>query len=206
MAGARVVVVGLAVAAVLGCASCARVVEKPIVDPAIPTITVPTTTTRVPVMVDRPLPDDCELVVPADVLNERIGRDLGGSTVQIIGIPEPGVGRTAKLDCYYGVGENKGIATAPIVIGLSTYADDAAATTRVTESLDAYRGDGASVSEVEVGKQKAALVLAKDENLVVGSLGKSTFVARAKKDAVPEDQVKAVLTALAARSMTPEEG
>ncbi|MEU4803121.1 hypothetical protein [Actinosynnema sp. NPDC023587] len=201
--GARgVVVAGALVAGLAGCSEQPQAVAPPV---QIPTILAPTTVVRTPVMVDRELLDDCELIVPVEKVNARIGREVQGEVRTIVGIPEPSVGRTAKVDCYYDLAERQPLSAAPLIIGLATYADDGAARDRVVESITAERAEGGTVSEVEVGKQKASVVSTAGERLLIGSLGKSTFVARAKVGFVPDDQVNAVLAALAVQAMTPIE-
>jgi hypothetical protein len=196
----------LAAMVVLLCAGCAAVQQGPVAQPAIPTILPPTTISRVPQMVDRPIPDDCELVVPVEVFHQRLGRELPGELKTIIGIPEPSLGRTGKIDCYYAVPERQPIANAPVVIGLATYADEPTATGRVAESVTLERQEGATVAEVDVGKKKGQFVSTKDERLVMGSLGKTTYVVRAKAGVLPDDAIGGFLAALAQQSMTPIEG
>lgn len=183
-----------------GCSNEPKVSAPP---PQIPKITAPTSASRVPVMVDRALPDDCELVVTAEVMNQQLGQELPGEPKLIIGIPEPGIGRTGKIDCYYGIPPGKALQTAAVVVGLSSYVDELTARTRVTESLEAERQDGASIKEVDVGKQKASLVSGKDQRLLLGSLGKTTFVVRARPGVVADDKLPAVLATIAQQSMTP---
>ncbi|MFT7838081.1 hypothetical protein Q5530_18250 [Saccharothrix sp. BKS2] len=194
--------VGLVVLAVL-CSACVSEPSPAAPPPRIPTILPPTTVTRVPQMVDRELPVDCELIVPTDVLTTHLGHELPGELTQVVGIPEPSLGRTAKIDCYYGVG--RGLATAPVVIGLATYVDEPTAAGRVTDSVDAERREGATATQVDVTRHKASLVTTRDERLLIGSLGKTTFVARAKAGVVPDEKVGAVLAALAQQAMTPVE-
>jgi hypothetical protein len=195
----------LAAVAVLACAACSAVQTPPAAPPQIPTIVPPTSFSRVPQMTDRPLPDDCELIVPVEFLNRALGAELPGEPRTIIGIPEPSLGRTGKIDCYYGLAERQPLTAAPVVVGLATYADEPTAAGRVADSVAAERGDGASVTQLDVGKQKASLIGTKDERLLIGSLGKTTFVSRAKVGVVPEDKVGAFLAALAQQSMTPVE-
>jgi hypothetical protein len=196
--------VALSVVALAGCAACSspapQTQEPP---PQIPKITPPTTPSRVPAMVDRPLPDDCELVVPVDVMNATLGQELPGEPRIIIGIKEPGIGRTGKIDCYYGIPEKKNLSDAKIIVGLSTYTDELTARTRVTESVEAERQDGAKISEVDVGKQKGTLIEGKEEQLLIGSLGKTTFVVRNRNNFIPQAKLAAVLPVLAQQSMTP---
>ncbi|MEV0680654.1 hypothetical protein AB0I60_29475 [Actinosynnema sp. NPDC050436] len=194
---------GLAVgASVVGCTNQPAPVAPPV---QIPTILAPTTVVRTPVMVDRELPDDCELIVPVEVVNAKIGREVQAEVRTIVGIPEPSLARTSKIDCYYDLAEKQPLAAAPLIIGLATYADEASAKERVAESIAAERAEGGSVAEVDVGKQKASLISTPGERLLLGSLGKTTFVARAKVGFVPDDKMSAVLSALAAQSMTPIE-
>ncbi|PRY42297.1 hypothetical protein [Umezawaea tangerina] len=185
--------------ALLACAAPKKPAAPP---PQIPKIVIPTSVTRTPVMADRPIPDDCELIVPTTQVAQGIGQDLPGDTRMIIGLPEPSLGRTAKIDCYYGIPDAKPLPDAVVVVGISTYADEATAKGRVTESVDAERSEGAAVSEVDVGKQKASMIANAQERLVVGSLGKSTFVVRAKNGVLPDDKIAPVLAGFAAQSMT----
>ena len=191
----------VALAACSGCSSVAPQAEGP--PPPIPRITPPTTPSKIPLMVDRPLPDDCELVVPVDTMNATLGQELPGEPRIIIGIKEPGIGRTGKIDCYYGIPPKKNLPDAPIVIGLSTYSDDLTARTRVGESIEAERQDGAKITEVDVGKQKGTLIEGKDEKLLIGYLGKSTFVVRSRHNFIPPERLMAILPVLAQLSMTP---
>ncbi|SDG91844.1 hypothetical protein SAMN05216553_113105 [Lentzea fradiae] len=200
----NLIFVALGAVALSVCAACAEAGPQTAAPPPqIPKITPQTTPTKAPVMVDRPLPDDCDLVVPADVMNATLGQELPGEPRIIIGIKEPGIGRTGKIDCYYGIPEKRNLPDAKIVIGLSTYTDEATAKTRVAESVDAERTDGAKITEVDVGKQKGTLIEGKDEQLLIGSLGKSTFVVRNRNNFLPADRLTAVLPVLAERSMTP---
>ncbi|MET9627550.1 hypothetical protein ABZX92_08810 [Lentzea sp. NPDC006480] len=186
------------------CAACSGVApQTQAPPPQIPKITPPTTPSRVPLMVDRPLPDDCELVVPVDVMNATVGQELPGEPRIIIGIKEPSIGKTGKIDCYYGIPEKKNLDDAKIVIGLSTYTDELTARTRVAESVEAERGGGAKITEVDVGKQKGTLIEGKDEQLLIGSLGKSTFVVRNRNNFLPQARLMAVLPVLAQQCMTP---
>ncbi|MCE6994036.1 hypothetical protein LZG04_04295 [Saccharothrix sp. S26] len=200
----RTAVVAAMVALV--CAGCAAVKPQPVTQPQIPTIVPPTTISRIPQMVDRPIPDDCELVVPVEVFHQKLGRELPGELKTIIGIPEPSLGRTGKIDCYYAVPERQPLGAAQVVIGLAAYTDEPTAAARVTESVDLERKEGATVREVDVGKKKGQFVSTKDERLVIGSLGKTTYVARAKAGVLPDDAIAGFLAALAQQSMTPIEG
>ncbi|SEQ46104.1 hypothetical protein SAMN05216188_103108 [Lentzea xinjiangensis] len=203
MRGNKFFVALSAVALTAGSACSAAVPQPQAPPPQIPKITPHTTASKVPVMVDRPLPDDCELVVPVDTMNAVVGQEVPGEPRIIIGVKEPGIGRTGKIDCYYGIPEKKNLPDAKIVIGLATYTDEATARTRVAESVEAERQAGSKITEVDVGKQKGTLVEGKDEQLLVGSLGKSTFVVRNRHNFIPQARLIAILPVLAQHSMTP---
>lgn len=194
----------LGAVALASCAACStQAGQNQAPPPQVPRITPPTTPSKIPVMVDRALPDDCELVVPVDTMNATLGQELPGEPRIIIGIKEPGIGRTGKIDCYYGIPPKRNLPDAPIVIGLATYIDELTARTRVAESVEAERQDGAKISEVDVGKQKGTLIEGKDEKLLIGYLGKSTFVVRSRHNFLPQQRLMAVLPVLAQQSMTP---
>jgi len=191
-------VMALCAMALVACATPKHPAAPP---PQIPTIVVPTTVTRTPVMADRPLPETCEMIVQVDQINQALGHEVGKPT-EIIGVPQPNIARTGKIDCYYGIPDGKALPDAQLVIGVSTYADEPSAKERVTESVDAERKDGATVVDVEVGKQRANLITTAPERLVIGSLGKSTFVVRAKAGLLPDDKLPTVLAGFAVQSMT----
>lgn len=153
-------------------------------------------------MADRPIPDDCELIVPAEQINAGLGQELPGEPRGIIGIPEPSLGRTGKIDCYYGIPPGKPLPDATIIVGLATYVDELTARNRVTDSLEAERKEGAKITDVEVGKQRGNLVETGGERLLIGSLGKTTFVVRAKNGVLPDDKIGPVLAGFGAQSMT----
>ncbi|KOV80780.1 hypothetical protein [Nocardia sp. NRRL S-836] len=191
-----------AVALTAACSTTAPQSQAP--PPQIPKITPQTSASRAAAMVDRPtLPDDCDLVVDADAMNAVLGQQLPGEPRIIIGVKEPGIGRTGKIDCYYGIPPKQELTAAKIVIGLSTYTDELTARTRVSESVEGERQNGAKITEVDVGKQKGTLIEGKDEQLVIGSLGKSTFVVRSWNNFVPQQNLTKILTTLAQQAMTP---
>ncbi len=191
-----------AVALTAACSTTAPQTQAP--PPQIPKITPPASASKAPSMVDRPtLPDDCDLVVDVETMNKILGQELPGEPQIIIGIKEPGIGRTGKIDCYYGIPPKQGLPAAKIIIGLSTYTDEPTARARVSESVEAERQDGAKITEVDVGKQKGTLIEGKDEQLLIGSLGKSTFVVRSRNNFVPQQNLTKILPPLAQQSMTP---
>src|SRR5688572_19864358 len=129
----------VALGAMALCAGCSAAPQTQAPPPQIPRITPQTSASKVPVMVDRALPDECDLVVSVDVMNATLGQELPGEPRIIIGIKEPGIGRTGKIDCYYGIPPKKNLPDAKIVIGLSTYTDEPTARARVAESVEAER-------------------------------------------------------------------
>jgi len=202
MGGAVKYSVGLALVAGVLVAGCAVEPRSAAPPPQIPTIVAPTSVTRVPVMADRPLPAGCDEIIPGDQVNQAVGQELPGSGQEIVGVPEESLGRTGKIDCYYGIPPGRPIAAALVIVGLATYEDELTARGRVTESIEVERSEGAQISDVEVGRQRGNLVVNGQERLLIGSLGKTTFVVRAKIGVLPEDKVGPVLAGLAVQTMT----
>ena len=91
-------------------------------------------------------------------MNQVLGQELPGEPKLIVGIPEPGTGRTGKIDCYYGIPPGKPLRAAVVIVGLASYVDELTARTRVADSVEAERQYGATIKEIEVGKQRASLV------------------------------------------------
>ncbi|WP_253778110.1 hypothetical protein [Goodfellowiella coeruleoviolacea] len=155
-------------------------------------------------MTDRPLSDDCADVADPEAVDEAVGQQLPGSATHIIGIPEPKIGRTAKLDCYFGIPDGQGLTEAAVLIGLATYADAATAQERYQISLDAERADGAAVTETKVGNQTGMLLSASGTQTLIGTLGKTSYLVTVKKGLVPDDRMTGVLVKLAQHALTPK--
>jgi hypothetical protein len=133
----------------------------------------------------------------SDLLNAAIT----GQTLPVVGVPEPKIGRTARLDCYYGVPDGQGVPAATVSIGLASYTDEGAARRRMTSTVESERDSGAKANEVQVGSDKGIL-LNGTKRILVAARGKHTVVVTVVKDLVPDEQAGALLATLADRALT----
>jgi hypothetical protein len=133
----------------------------------------------------------------SDILNAAVT----GQTLPVVGVPEPKIGRTARLDCYYGVPDGQGVAAATVSIGLAGYADAGAARRRMTSTVESERDSGAKASEVQVGSDKGILLNGTKRTLVA-TRGKNTVVVSVVKDLVPDEQAGTLLATLADRALS----
>jgi hypothetical protein len=188
----------------LGSVAACATPKAPAAMPPIPKIEVTTDSSATAVPSDRPLPDDCVQVARAVDVDKVVGHDLDGDPDRILGVPEPAVGLTARLACYYGIPDGKPRDVAAVLIELATYVDPAAASERVRNIADAERQDGSQVGDQVVGKDHAALVTSKDQRMLLGTLGKTTYRLIIRNGVVPDDKVGQVLSDLAVLALTPK--
>ncbi|MBI3688949.1 MAG: hypothetical protein HY241_16715 [Actinobacteria bacterium] len=147
------------------------------------------------------LPASCPDILSLDDLDHAVGRFLPGRTVYIKGQGEPKIGRIGRVTCRYGV-HSSGTATAvPVEVGLSSYADAAAAAHLIQRTVDQQRDAGASQSDVTVGDTPATVLLAADSSSLVLARGALTVAVTITKEVAPADGAAAVLTALATAAM-----
>lgn len=197
LAGLLAVVAAALVAAVLvGCAA-----PAPVTDPSVPVFTpqaAPDAATG------RPVPATCDELVTLTEIKTILATMITGQTLPIVGIPQENIGRTARLDCYYGVPAGQQVAAAAVWIGLTSYADGASAHERLANTVAGETEAGATESEVEVGPTTGTL-LAGDRPMVVAMRGMTTVVVATVAGLVRDDHAGALLGQLADLALTPRE-
>lgn len=191
--------VGLAVVA--GCTSAPPTAARPSA-PALPEFT--TTTTAPPTRTERTVPAACSQVITEDELAELVETPISGGTAEVAGKPMPAIGRTARLDCYFGVpGGDR--AKAALVVTLASYTDPTSAQERVDRTIADERARGARVVDIAVGPDRGHLVESAGR-LVVVRHGRVTVVVQAVLALVPGDQAARVLPRIADRALTHSTG
>jgi hypothetical protein len=150
----------------------------------------------------RPVPKTCaEIATPEDI-GTILGMLITGDPLPVVGVPQASIGRTARLDCYYGVPPGKPAASAPVWIGLTTYTDPKRAQSRVTNTISAERDAGSQVNEVPVGSGEGVLLRGKTWTLAAVR-GATTVVVTVPPNLVREDRAGAMLGQLADKALTP---
>lgn len=150
----------------------------------------------------RPAPKTCAEVATPEEVGTILGTLITGDPQPVVGRPQPDVGRAARLDCYYGLGQGKPVATATVWIGVATYTDPQAAQARLTSTISAELAAGALVNEVPVGSGSGVLLRGRTWTLVAVR-GSTTAVVTIKPDLVREDRAGAMLGQLADQALTP---
>ncbi|MGW0523431.1 hypothetical protein [Crossiella sp. NPDC003009] len=198
----------LAVAAVFTALTACSSGETPKDNPAPPIPAPATSTSPSSAAPPKPLAKDCADVLTAADVETALGKTNGGTGVRsVVGVPEPKIGRTGRLGCYYGPPQDVPPRDAPagqagsalVELGLATYADEAAALKRVRATVETERGKGAAVNDVQVGSDKAVLVVAEKQRTLVYAVGRSTIALTLPSGVVPDDRAGPALAELAAK-------
>jgi hypothetical protein len=155
------------VVAALAVGGCTRN-APPADSPAVPVFsTAPATGT------ERTVPDDCAEVATLDDLSRILDTFVSGPVQRIVGVPQDDIGRTGRLDCYYGVPDGQPVAGARVWIALTGYVNEESARKRMTATVADERSAGATagVSEVAVGQERGVLIRNANWMLVAGRGG-----------------------------------
>jgi hypothetical protein len=152
---------------------------------------------------ERTVPDDCAAVATLDDLTRMLGTFVSGPVQPIVGVPQEKIGRTARLDCYYGLAAGQPTAAAPIWIGLTSYVNEESARKRLTATVADERSAGgtASVNDVVVGDGHGVLVRDTHWMLVAGR-GRVTVVVQVVPTLVREDHAGQLLGQVADFALT----
>jgi len=169
----------------------------------------PSTSPAVPVFssapagagMERTVPDNCGDVATLDELTHYLNNLVTGAVRPIIGVPQSNIGRTARIDCYYGVPAGQPIAKAKVWVGLASYANEESARKRLTATVADERTVGATVSDVPVGPDRGVLI--RNANwMLVANRARVTVVVQVIPVLVREDHAGALLGQLADHALT----
>lgn len=153
--------------------------------------------------VERVVPDDCDAVATLDDLTRIIGTFVSGPVYPVVGVPQDNIGRTARLDCYYGLSPGQPAEAAQVWIGLTSYVNEESARKRLTATVADERSASGTVSvnDVAVGDGRGVLVRNAGWMLVAGR-GRTTVVVRVLPVVVREDHAGALLGQVADFALT----
>jgi hypothetical protein len=189
---AGLVVLGAALV-ISGCARTA----PPSVSPAVPVFS----SAPANAGAERTVPDNCGDVATLDDLTRDLDNLVTGAVHPIVGVPQSSIGRTARIDCYYGVPLGQPLAKAKVWIGLASYVNEESARKRVTATVADERIAGATVSDVQVGEDRGVLIRNANWMLVAGR-GRVTVVVQVIPVLVPVDHAGALLGQVAEHALT----
>jgi hypothetical protein len=189
--------VGLFLLVLVGCAA-----PAPVTDPSVPVFTPQAAPGDV--VNSRPVPPKCDELATLTEIKKILATLITGQTLPIVGIPQENIGRTARLDCYYGVPAGQPVAAAAVWIGLTSYTDAESARDRLENTVTGEIEAGATESEVDVGPTTGTL-LAGARPVLVALRGTTTVVVATAAGLIRDDHAGALLGQLADLALTPRE-
>jgi hypothetical protein len=148
------------------------------------------------------LPTGCEAIATAEEVSAAVGKPLQGVKL-VAGSPDSKINRTARVDCFYGLGDKTDTTDAPVAVGLASYVDTQSAARRVTATVDAEKEAGAKASEVPIGPDKGTLLVGRKAATLVATHQATTVVVVAQLSVVPETVAIPTLTKIADRALSP---
>jgi hypothetical protein len=149
----------------------------------------------------RTVPKTCGTVATLEDITRIFATFVDGQTLPIVGVPQDNIGRTARLDCYYGIPPGGAVAAAKVWIGLAGYVNAESARKRMTNTVADERAAGATVSDVPVGSDRGVL-LKSDKWMLVATRDQLTVVVQVVAGLVRDDHAGALLGQLANFALT----
>jgi hypothetical protein len=172
--------------------------EPPANSPAVPVFSTARASTD-----ERTVPEDCDAVASLDDLTRILGTFVPGPVQRVVGVPQDNIGRTARLDCYYGLPAGQPVITAQVWVGLTSYVNEESARNRLTATVADERAAAATenVSDVKVGDGRGVLI--RNANwMLVASRGRVTVVVQVIPTLVREDHAGALIGQVADFALT----
>jgi len=144
--------------------------------------------------------ENCDDIIPFTEVVRIVAAPLSGAMNRVYADDFPAEsGRTARLTCQYGVrpATNGGEAPPPQVeIAVSGYVDDAAATTRVEDTVGSARSAGQQIEALAGGGSDGFLIGDAEDITYVAAIGDSTLVVTLARGVVPATAERVVLLGL----------
>ena len=158
---------------------CSGGTDEPVAAPV--TSSAPPPTTSAPATTAAPvyeLPDGCSGLLTLRQIDDALGTPLPGETRFTVGTAEPGIGRTGRITCGFGVlpaSEDAGAGDPLLQLSVFTYTDDQAAADRVDATVDAQQSQGVRFDEAVVPGASAVLLTGPEEATLIATVGSRTY-------------------------------
>jgi hypothetical protein len=147
------------------------------------------------------VPEACDDIVPFTRVVQIVRVPLEGGTGRVYADDFPAdSGRTARLTCQYGVRPAPAGGEAPppqLEISLSGYVDDAAALTRLEDTVGSARASGQQVQAQSIGRHDGFLLADAADVTYLVAVDNRTVVVTLARGVVPEPAERVVLLGLA---------
>ncbi|MGI8532955.1 MAG: hypothetical protein ACR2KN_08125 [Geodermatophilaceae bacterium] len=144
-------------------------------------------------------PADCGGLLSVTEVPAALGVGLPGSVSYVRGQPLPGIGRTDRITCGYGVvvGPDGKKQPPQLEISVSSYTDDTAATDRIEITTNDRQAAGDRISTTTVGDIPAMLLAGVLGTTLVFADGTLTYSLSLVPGVLPADRMAAGLTGVA---------
>lgn len=145
------------------------------------------------------LPDNCSGLLTLDAIDEALGVRITGTTEYIVGQPEPGIGRTGRVTCSFGVIPNPDGPSSPPLVQASVFTYDTveAALGRVETVVSQGRNAGNVVEGVPLGDFAGALIISVNESTLVVAVEDRNYAITLAPGLVTDDRLVEAMSSLA---------
>jgi len=191
----------------LGLAGCTGFAGSapPAAGPTTPTTTA--TTTAAPSTTAAPayeLPATCAGLLTASQLDAALGARLPGTSTYVVGAPEPGIGRTGRVTCGFGVTpatDTAGASDPLLEVSVFTYTDAPAATDRLEVLIQSRQAQGVAAGAATVPGAQAVLFAGPADTTLVAVLADRTVALTLVPGLLDAAGTRTALEALAADAL-----
>lgn len=145
------------------------------------------------------LPDNCNALLSLPAIDAATGVRISGSTNFIEGEPEPGIERTGRVTCQYGVlpGPDGAPGAAQVEASVFTYASAEAAQSRVDTVVEQARSAGELTTDAAVEQLSGFIVTSVADATLVVATEDRNYAITLLAGVVPDDRLNDALIGLA---------
>ena len=145
------------------------------------------------------LPDTCSGLLRVEAIDAALGFRIVGSTNYVVGLPEPEIGRTGRVTCFYGVIPNPDGTPAPPLVEASvfTYNSVESALARIETVVSQGREAGDRTQDVPVGSYDGVAIISVTEATLVVAVDKRNYAITLAPGLVTDEQLGQALADLA---------
>lgn len=145
------------------------------------------------------LPETCSGLLTLEAIDAGLGFRITGTTQYVVGLPEPGIGRTGRVTCSYGViPAADGTSGAPLVqASVFTYDSAESALDRVEAVVGQGRAAGNRSEDVPVGDYPAVVLVSVTEATLVVAVQDRNYAITLAPGLVSDDELAQAMASLA---------
>lgn len=162
-----------------------------------------TTTSATPTPAPFVLPDNCSSLLTLEAIDAALGVRITGTTNYVVGLPEPGIGRTGRVTCSYGVIPNADGTSSPPLLQASVFTYDSveSAIGRVETVVTQGRNAGNRAVDVPVGDYPGVVIISVTEATLVVAVEDRNYAITLAPGLVTDDRLPDAMASLAASAI-----